>query len=104
MTPNAATSMKKPDLTECFAVGCYALKPRWALMCRAHWNRVPAKIQSDIYFTLRGFKANEDPTPYLIATHQAQLAVARFDNLGDDIQQAITDEIVRFEARMDREA
>jgi len=95
---------KQPDLTECFAVGCVSLKPRWALMCRAHWNRVPAQVQHDIYFTLPGFKANQDPTPYLIATHKAQLAVARFDNLGDGILQGITDEIVRFEARMDREA
>lgn len=86
--------------SQCYAVGCAAMKPTWALMCPHHWRMVPSRLQSDLYAAHAAWK--KDGTlllPYLIIRGQAQAAVAQAEGKSQDVLNAIGAEIAGYEAR-----
>ena len=86
--------------SQCFAVGCDAAKPAWALMCPRHWRLVPSRIQGDVYGAHAAWKKDESLlVPYMIARGQAQAAVARAEGKSRDLLDAIDAEIAGYEAR-----
>lgn len=78
------TIVRRPTLTHplkpCEAHGCARLiKPR-LLMCRHHWDKVPAEIQERVYLTLDDWKHGASARPYVTAIAEAKLAVAQAEN------------------------
>lgn len=72
-----------PALKQCFIPYCNAVIPRHLLMCRRHWNRVPADLQADVYSTCRAMDA--DLRAYLIAANKAALAVVEAESDRTDL-------------------
>jgi hypothetical protein len=86
--------------SQCFAVGCSAVKPSWALMCPRHWRMVPSREQADVYAAHAAWKKDGSLlVPYLIVRGQAQLAVAKAERKDANVLAAIEAEIAGYEAR-----
>lgn len=86
--------------SQCFAVGCSAMKPTWALMCARHWRMVPSHMQAEVYAAHAAWKKDGALlVPYLIVRGQAQYAVAIADDRPDSVLIAIDAEIAGYEAR-----
>lgn len=61
----------------CFAEGCTERIPTNLLMCRDHWNKVPQRLQQDVYGALDAWlKRRESPKAYIDAIKAARAAVA----------------------------
>lgn len=68
---------------KCHAIGCEKEVPPHLLMCFPHWQRVPKRLQRDVWATYRaGQEVDKKPTnEYLEAAARAILAVADKENL-----------------------
>jgi hypothetical protein len=92
--------MTDTSKSQCFAVGCAAMKPSWALMCPRHWRMVPSHLQAEVYSSHAAWKKDDSLLlPYLIHRGHAQLAVAKAEYKSKDVFAAIEAEIAGYEAR-----
>ena len=85
----------------CFIPYCTTRIARHLLMCPFHWNRVPTKLQEQVWLTYRAI--NENLRAYVLATKKAALAVVETEsdrtNLVLASETALRTQIAELEAR-----
>jgi hypothetical protein len=70
-----------PGIKRCHARGCPTVIESFRLMCRDHWRKVPAELQTAVWAAYRHGQENdgEPSREYLEAADKAIEAVARAD-------------------------
>jgi hypothetical protein len=83
----------------CPISGCNAEISREHLMCARHWNKVPLRMQREVYRTLKAWEEGGGIREYLLATLRAQLFVAQAEKKTKVIA-VLEKEIANVEARI----